>query len=327
MGGRDLSFHWWSDTARQLVGGLATTETGETRTRSRYTRRFMTRRFRFREKISDALFGQVLRLEIANLEDADAVIGVAPVLAVKCISMGRAREIAKLADRLVDNPAQEQRVAALLAATGGHPNVVQFYDHVIEEDTIFLVMEYCAGGDLHSHIRESSVDCCLEEPEALTIMAQVLRGVHFLHSHGIAHRDLSLENVLLCHQGTCKIADFGLSTDASKPSRDYVGKEFYMAPEVVARDSYDPTKADVWSIGIMWFMMLTGSPLLSIASPSEKGYMALANHGVGAVFTAWGLRGRISDETIHLIGQMLQIDPSKRISLAAVLAHPVVSSS
>lgn len=287
----------------------------------------MTRRFRFREKINDALFGQVLRLEIANCEDADVVLGVAPVLAVKCISMGRAREIAKLADRLVDSPAQEQWVAAHLAATGGHPNVVQFYDHMVEEETIFLVMEYCAGGDLHRHIRETSTNCCLEEPEALTIMTQVLRGAHFLHSHGIAHRDLSLENVLLSHQGTCKIADFGLSTDATKPSRDYVGKEFYMAPEVVARESYDPKKADVWSIGIMWFMMLTGSPLLTIASPSEKGYLALANHGVGAVFTAWGLRDRISDETINLIGQMLQIDPTKRISLEAVLAHPVVSFS
>lgn len=157
---------------------------------------------------------------------------------------------------------------AQLAATGGHPNVVQLYDHVMEDDTMFLVMEYCAGGDLYSQIQKSTTDCCLNERDVLQIMVQVLRGVHFMHSHGIAHRDLSLENVLLGQDGTCKIADFGLSTDATTISRDCVGKDNYMAPEVVAREAYDPSKADVWSLGIMWFMMLTGSPLLPIASPT-----------------------------------------------------------
>lgn len=83
-------------------------------------------------------------------------------------------------------------------------------------------------------------------------------------------------------------------------------------------------KADVWSVGIMWLMMLTGSPLLPIASPTQKGYSALSSQGVGLVFTAWGLGGRISADTIDLIAQMLQTDPTKRISLSNVLAHPVV---
>lgn len=284
----------------------------------------MTDRFRFGAKISDALFGQVLQLKSDDRLDGKTINSV---LAVKCISMERAQAITSAADRTIDNPVQEQRAMALLAAAGGHPNVVQFYGHIIESNTMFIIMEFCIGGDLHSYIQDSTTDSCLRERKALEIMAQVLHGVHFIHSHGLAHRDLSLENVLQGPDGKWKIADFGLSTDATRISSDYVGKDNYMAPEIVAREAYDPTKADVWSLGIMWFMMLTGSPLLATASPSQKGYTALATHGVGPVFTAWGLRGRISDETIDLVARMLQIDPTKRISLMELLAHPMFRSN
>lgn len=273
----------------------------------------MTDRFCFGAKISDALFGQVFQLKTDAQADNETA-----VMAIKCIFMDRVHAITSLADRMIDNPFQEKRAMAMLAAAGGHPNVVQFYGHIVEQDTMFLIMEYCPGGDLYNHIRESTY---LTERDILAIMTQVLRGVHFLHLHGLAHRDLSLENVLLGHDGIWKIADFGLSTDAATISHDYVGKDNYMAPEVVARISYDPMKADVWSMGIMWFMMLTRSPLLPIASPTQKGFSALASQGVGPVFTKWGLSGRISADTIDLITQMLQIDPAKRISLANVLAH------
>lgn len=283
----------------------------------------MTASFRFGAKISDALFGHVLQLQIDERLDCETI---GSVLAVKCISMDHAHAITSFADRMIDNPLQEKRAMAQIAAMGGHPNVVQFYSHVVKDGALFLVMEYCSGGDLYSYIRDSTADTCLRERDAQEIMAQMLQGVHFLHYNGIAHRDLSLENALLGQDKRWKIADFGLSTDATKISHDYVGKDNYMAPEIVAREAYDPTKADVWSLGIVWFMMLTGSPLLPIASPSQKGYMALATRGIGFVFTAWGLGDRISARTIDLIAQMLQIDPTKRISLAAVLADPVFSS-
>lgn len=208
----------------------------------------MTDRFCFGAKISDALFGQVFQLKTDAQEDNETA-----AMAIKCIFMDRVHATTSLADRMIDNPFQEKRAMAMLAAAGGHPNVVQFYGHIVEQDIMFLIMEYCPGGDLYNHIRESTY---LTERDILAIMTQVLRGVHFLHLHGI-----------------------------------------------------------------MWFMMLTRSPLLPIASPTQKGFSALASQGVGPVFTKWGLSGRISADTIDLITQMLQIDPAKRISLTNVLAH------
>ncbi|ETM01730.1 serine/threonine protein kinase [Phytophthora nicotianae] len=167
----------------------------------------------------------------------------------------------------------------------------------------------------------------MEESEALSLMRQVLKGVHYLHSTlGVAHRDLSLENVLLS-RGVCKITDFGLSTDARKVCEGgQVGKDFYMAPEVVAGERYNPALADVWSLGIMWFIMLTGSPLVSLASPSEKAFTAVERHGVGAVIDVWGHSDRISRDTISVLEKMLQTDPRRRIRLDQVLAHPLFST-
>ncbi|GMF44073.1 unnamed protein product [Phytophthora lilii] len=110
----------------------------------------------------------------------------------------------------------------------------------------------------------------MDERRSIHIMTQVFAGVNYLHQQiGIAHRDLSLENVLM-HNGECKVSDFGLSVAAKARCKERVGKEYYMAPEVVAGKTYDPVKADIWSLGIMWFILLTGSPLVAIASFQKR---------------------------------------------------------
>ncbi|ETI55480.1 serine/threonine protein kinase [Phytophthora nicotianae P1569] len=274
--------------------------------------------FRVRRQLSPAMYGEVVECELPDHDD--------PV-AAKCISLARAADARARVQgtREIDNPFQEQRVAALLAANGGHRNVVQPYYHFIRDQTLYLVSELCGDGDLHSLVA-AKVDAStfLTKQEVLSRMHQVLQGVYYLHTVlGIAHRDLSLENVLLS-RGVCKITDFGLSTDARIIcDSGQVGKEYYMAPEIVAGERYDPALADVWSLGIMWFIMLTGSPLLTLASPSMKGFKAVAEHGVGAVIVSWGHSKRISTSTISLLEKMLQIDPHRRISLGQVLTDPV----
>jgi serine/threonine protein kinase len=162
--------------------------------------------------------------------------------------------------------------------------VVQPHFNFVHERRLYLVSELCADGDLHDLVATRlNAASFLEENEVLSLMHQVLQGVHYLHSAlGVAHRDLSLENVLLS-RGVCKITDFGLSTDSRVVCKGgRVGKEFYMAPEIVAGKRYDPALADVWSLGIMWFIMLTGSPLLPLASRAMKGFDALERHGEDA---------------------------------------------
>ncbi|KAG1695817.1 hypothetical protein DVH05_019156 [Phytophthora capsici] len=199
-----------------------------------------------RRQLSPALYGEVLECELPGHRD--------PV-AVKCISLTKAVEARSQvqATREIDNPMQEQHVATLLLANGGHRNVVQPYFHFVHDRRLYLVNELCAGGDLHGLVAErSNASTFLPENEVLSLMRQVLEGVFYLHSTlGIAHRDLSLENVLLS-RGVCKITDFGLSTDArGMCNGGRVGKEFYMAPEVVGGERYNPALADVWSLGIM----------------------------------------------------------------------------
>ncbi|GMF39670.1 unnamed protein product [Phytophthora fragariaefolia] len=216
---------------------------------------------------------------------------------------------------------QEQRVLERLMATGGHRNVVRPLFHFTHDRRLYLVNELCGDGDLHGLVTDRlNAAAFLEENEVTSLMQQVLEGVNYLHTMlDVAHRDLSLENVLLSN-GVCKITDFGLSTDARTVCEaGLVGKEYYMAPEIVAGEKYDPVLADVWSLGIMWFIMLTGSPLLSLSS--EKAFGSLATHGVGAVIEVWGHSHRISRNTIWLLEKMLQVDPRQRISLDQVLNH------
>jgi serine/threonine protein kinase len=274
-----------------------------------------------RRQLSPALYGEVLECDLPGHDE--------PV-AVKCISLTRAAEARNhvQATREIDNPAQEQCVAALLVANGGHRNVVQPHFNFVHERRLYLVSELCADGDLHDLVATRlNAASFLEENEVLSLMHQVLQGVHYLHSAlGVAHRDLSLENVLLS-RGVCKITDFGLSTDSRVVCKGgRVGKEFYMAPEIVAGKRYDPALADVWSLGIMWFIMLTGSPLLPLASRAMEGFDALERHGVGAVIKEWGCASRISTSSTSLLEKMLQIDPQRRVSLDQVLGHPIFAS-
>ncbi|KAJ0392340.1 hypothetical protein P43SY_002072 [Pythium insidiosum] len=277
------------------------------------------RGFRVRGKICNGLFGPILECERAPTPQ-NPTVGT-PVV-IKCISLEAAEQAATMAGRKMDDPLQEQRVAAALIASGGHRHVLQFYDHFIDNGTLYIVTEYCRDGDLFE-LTSTSPNGILPERQALECMRQVAQGVQFLHQHNIAHRDLSLENVLM-RNGVCKISDFGLSMPADQTSNERAGKEYYMAPEVVAGEKYDPGLADVWSMGIMLFIMLTGSPLLPVASPSERGFASLAAVGVGAVLTAWGVRDQFSDPLVDLLVRMLQIDPMKRIDSAGVLAHPVM---
>lgn len=290
----------------------------------------MAPQFRIRRKLGDSLFGKVFLCDYTNSSSpqSDATSQAtatsltqreASPVAVKCISLRKVRELRRTSfPRSIDNPAQEQKVTDLLGNSGGHCNLLQTYSSFVDGDTMCVVMEYCAGGDLYEYI-QARPSGLLSELEALRFMKQIVSGVDFLHQHGVAHRDLSLENILLTSQYVCKIADFGLSTDASRKCSDFVGKDYYIAPEIVAGKRYDPVAADVWSLGIMLFMMLTGSPIFSIASHSSTGFIALERVGVSAVLDAWGFSSTVSEGASELLAEMLQVDPYTRAHVDEIL--------
>jgi serine/threonine protein kinase len=261
-------------------------------------------------KLGDALYGAVLLCEDAKSER----------VAVKQISLRKARHALERNCNL-DNPWDERRTATALTRLGGHENILQFRHEFIDGDSWFVVMEYCDGGDLLDLLHRETPMMRLPESLAIECLSQITRGVHFLHTNSIAHRDLSLENVLI-QDGVCKISDFGLSTDARRVCDEKVGKAYYMAPEVVAEQSYDPAATDMWSLGVMLFILLTGSPLVPSASIHDKSFQALEAFGVAKILDAWGMAADVSAATTDLLAGLLEVNPLKRLTIGDVVRHP-----
>jgi calcium-dependent protein kinase len=252
------------------------------------------------------------------------------------------------ADRSHENPLREHAVIRLLDAYDrsnvakprpGRAHVVNYEREALftEGDDVFVAMEFCAGGDLYEYLTLQP-GRKLDEREALRLTSQMALGLQFLHRClGVAHRDLSLENVLLSASSdrgvTAKLCDFGLSMDAGAVSSEAVGKFYYMAPEVAEclgnvcenEDGYDGKAADVWSLGVMLFIMLTGSPLFADERTRAPTMRVLAKYGVTKVFELWGnLQRRYSRRTVNLLACMLQVRPEHRLTIDEVVRHPAL---
>ncbi|XP_010172862.1 hormonally up-regulated neu tumor-associated kinase homolog A [Antrostomus carolinensis] len=141
------------------------------------------------------------------------------------------------------------------------PNVVQLYETLEIDNSYYMVMELCLGGDLLDRICDKKR---LAEREVRRYTRQILSAVEHLHCQGIVHRDLKIDNFLLDENNNIKIVDFGLSNTAKFEglSQELLhtqwGSSAYAAPELLAHRKYSP-KVDVWSIGVSMFAMLTGT--------------------------------------------------------------------
>ncbi|KAG6599652.1 serine/threonine protein kinase [Phytophthora cinnamomi] len=246
-------------------------------------------RYRVIRELSPTLYGWVSVCEDMHAR-VDLASPAAPIssVVIKQVSLERMTNIAlnnSSSGHLPDNPVVEKEVANLVRAAGGHPNLVQYEESFVEQQTLYLVMEHCADGDLHRYLssRMRHRMTCLS---ALSVLSQVASGMAFLHELGIAHRDISLENIMV-HRGRCKLGDFGLATRSRLAGGRLVGKNYYMAPEIVAGDVYDPKSADIWSLGIVLFVLLTGSPLVTLASMSVKAFRVLKQAGIVPILQSW----------------------------------------
>ncbi|XP_059432995.1 serine/threonine-protein kinase ATG1t-like [Corylus avellana] len=142
-----------------------------------------------------------------------------------------------------------------------HPNIVRLFEFFQAEGSIFLVLEFCAGGNLASFIR---LHGRVQEQIARGFMQQLGAALEVLNSHHIIHRDLKPENILLSvpkDDAVLKISDFGLSRSVhpSDYAETVCGTPLYMAPEVLQFQRYDE-KVDMWSVGAILFELLNGYP-------------------------------------------------------------------
>lgn len=143
-----------------------------------------------------------------------------------------------------------------------HPFVIQIHSILQRGPKVFIFMRYAENGDLLDYIKQRGI---IVEHQAKVWCYQMVKGLKYLHKQGIAHRDLKCENILISKRMNVKIADFGFARHCYDEkgntilSRTFCGSSAYAAPEIVSGRPYDPKSADVWSLGVILFIMLNAT--------------------------------------------------------------------
>jgi serine/threonine protein kinase len=201
-----------------------------------------------------------------------------------------------------------------LKALGNAKHISELYDVIDSGDRIWIVIEYASGGELFDFIRAKA-----PLPESLTrdIFRPIVKVVSFMHSKGLVHRDLKLENVLLGQNGRIVLADFGFSRfyDPAQGLVDSVcGTAHYSPPEVVRGAPYDPILGDSWSLGIILYVMLFNEfPFRGISIPEMLQEILKGQYTIPR---------KISAKCRDLLTHLITLNPADRLTSADILQHP-----
>jgi len=202
-----------------------------------------------------------------------------------------------------------------------HPNILKLYDVYETQDEVFLVMELVVGQELFDKIIEKGN---YSERDASTIIRQIVAAIDYLHSQGIAHRDLKPENLLTSGEGdreVIKVADFGLSKDFGDDKlKTSCGSPGYVAPEVLLCDSPYDKSVDMWSIGVILYILLCGYPPF-FADNDPALFKKIMEVDFSFNGEEWE---NVSDVAKDLIRKLLTKDPEVRLTAAQLKEHPWV---
>ncbi|XP_057793956.1 probable serine/threonine protein kinase IRE4 isoform X2 [Salvia miltiorrhiza] len=242
-------------------------------------------------------------------------------------------KVLKKIDMLRKNDIDRILAERNILITVRNPFVVRFFYSFTSRDNLYLVMEYLNGGDMYSLLKKLG---CLEEAVARTYLAELVLALEYLHSLGIVHRDLKPDNILIAHDGHIKLTDFGLSkiglmnctTDLSTEDTEKnvaldangqlnadivdshqsaVGTPDYLAPEILLGTEHGYA-ADWWSVGIIFFELITGVPPFNADHP-ENIFDNILSRNI-----PWpSIPGDMSYEAQDLIDRLLVHDPNERL--------------
>ncbi|KAG0090444.1 G2-specific serine/threonine protein kinase [Podila epicladia] len=219
-----------------------------------------------------------------------------------------------------------------------HPNIVEFLERVIDRENcfIYILMEYCEGGDLAAVIqRHKENRVPIPEEFVWELMTQLIMALHECHygvivdpetkkttPRPILHRDLKPDNVFLDAKKNVKLGDFGLSRTLNNPQKafaqTYVGTPYYMSPELISSSQYD-ARSDIWSLGCVVFEMCAlQPPFLADTLPQLTAKIKLGS--------VRALPSSYSPELNQIIREMLQVDPRRRPTTKELLAiHKIMN--
>jgi len=254
-----------------------------------------------------------------------------------------------------ENFEEEKRILTYLSSQkDAHPGFAKILDEWSDKDCYLYAMEMCRDGELFEYIkgehakgavahftRQQARGKQIEMAEAnewIKVVQHMFRQLAectaWMHSKGVCHLDMSLENAMIASKSSkygnqIKIIDFGLAkyySDGNFTNNRRVGKTSYMAPEVFARKTYDPRAADIWSLGVMLFMMLIGAPPYQIASTSNPAFNFIVNGRLRDVLKHWKRLGCVTKEALDLLNKIFRPEP-KRIKMKELLQHAFVHST
>lgn len=201
----------------------------------------------------------------------------------------------------------------------GHPNIIKLYEVFENKQHVYFVMEYAANGDLLKLLKTKKH---FEEEDARGIFFQISSGLRYIHHKGIIHRDIKLDNILIDESFHYKICDFGVGRYMKQHEliNEQCGTPAYLAPEIVLEKGYKGFGADIWSLGILLFCLLTGN------MPFKASTLEKLNQLIVQGEFEYPKDLELSDDVKDLIAKMLTVDPEKRITIEAVLEHDWVKS-
>ncbi|KAK7542804.1 serine/threonine-protein kinase Chk1 [Phyllosticta citribraziliensis] len=248
-----------------------------------------------------------------------------PVIAVKFINKDHAYHTGRL------KPSQIQHEVTLHHYLGKHHNVIQYFSHGEDKLYTWIAMELAEGGDLFDKIEADegvSVDV------AHLYFTQLINAVGYMHSKGVAHRDIKPENMLLSIDGDLKLSDFGLAALFSNKGKKRLcnsvcGSPPYIAPEIVAIrkmkankspvQGYEPNISDIWSCGIVLFVLLAGNTPWDEPTRNSYEFNEYVNTSGRTTDDLWK---KIPPDIASLLRGMLKLDPKERFTLDEVRTHP-----